>query len=158
MNFSPAFKWFIAILLPLTLAWKLIADVGDAEDPSLKNKIITLLAQHQYKVAASNDVANKMLIIRGTRGSCRLLVAQVSGFGGDRDYFRHLAGDAAENIFTVFRGKIYAEQATWATAFNELWSRFLRKFGVAGHASVVLAVAATPACDAQHLPWNEVSQ
>jgi hypothetical protein len=155
VNFSPAFKWLLAILLPLTLAWKLVAGVEDAGDPGLNNKIIELLAQHQYQVAASHDVASKMLIVRGSRGSCRLLVAPISAYGGDYDYIRHLAGDAAEKIFVVSEGKLYTEQATWATAFNELWARFLRKFGL-GRASVVLAVAATPACDAQHLPWNEV--
>lgn len=158
MNFSPAFKWFLAILLPLTLAWKLVADVESTEAPSAKNKIIELLTQHHYKVAASNDALNKMLVIRGTRGSCRLLVAEVSAMGEDRDYVRHLAGEAGANIFIVFQGKVYTQQSIWMTAFDELWWRFLRKFGLAEHSSVVLAVAATPVCDAQHLPWNEVSQ
>jgi hypothetical protein len=158
VNFSPAFKWFLAILLPLTLAWKLVADVGVAEPPSPKNKIIELLAQHHYQVASRNDVLSKMLVIRGTRGSCSLLVAQISAMGGDRDYFRHLAGGGAANMFIVFQGKIYPQQAAWMTAFKEMWWRFLRKFGAAERAPVVLAVAATPACDAQHLPWNEVSR
>ncbi len=156
MSFSPSFKWFIAILLPLTLAWKVVG-AADAGDPALKNKIIELLAQHQYEVATSYDVVTKMLVVRGSKGSCRLLVAPVTTIGGDYDYIRHLAGDATENIFVLSQGNLYTDQATWATLFNELRARFLRKFGL-GHASVVLAVAATPACDAQQLPWNEVWQ
>lgn len=157
MNYSPAFKLSLAILLPLTLAWKL-AGAGYAEDTThLKSKIVEVLTQHQYRVAISEPSLGVMLLIGATRGSCRLMVAQASSFGEDRDYIRHLLGNVAKTTFVVFEGKVYTEQPIWATATSELWSHFLRKLGFARNVPVVLTIAATTACDAKHLPWNEVS-
>jgi NAD-dependent oxidoreductase involved in siderophore biosynthesis len=156
VNFSPAFKWFIAILLPLTLAWKLVG-IGYAEDTTdLKNKIVEVLLRRQYEVATSDHVLRTILLIRATKGSCRLVIAKASAFGDDRDYIRHLAGSAAETTFIVFRGKVYAEQPVWATALSELWWHLLRKCGFSRRVPAVLAVAATTACAAQQLPWSEV--
>lgn len=156
MNYSLAFKSFIAILLPLTLAWKL-ASAGYAEDTTtLKSKIVEVLTQHQYKVAISEPPLGAMLI-DATRGACRLTIAQASSFGEDRYYIRHLLGNVAKTNFVVFQGKVYKEQPVWATAASELWSQFLRKLGFARNVPVVLAIAATTACDAKNLPWNAVS-
>jgi hypothetical protein len=155
VNSSPAFKWFIAILLPVTLAWKL-ASAGYAEDTTnLKSKIVEVLTQHQYEVAISDHVF--MPLIRATRGSCRLTIAQAKPFGEDRDYIRHLLGNGAKTTFVVFQGKVYSEQPVWATALNELWFRLLRNCGFTRHVPVILAVGATTACDAEQLPWSEVS-
>jgi hypothetical protein len=160
VNFSPAFKWFIALLLPLTLAWKLVPSVEFPEDSNnLKNKILEVLAQHQFAVTVTDDsvtLLTELPIIHATRGSCHMLVAKASPYGFDRDYIRHLDKNTADHMFFVFRGKIYAEQPTWLTAFNERWSTLLRKLGFAAHEPPVLAVVANTACDAEQLPWNEV--
>jgi len=159
VSFSPGFKKFLVLLLPLTLALKLVAGVEDAEDTyRLKDKILEVLAEHRFEVSVTDQTMAGMPIVRATMGSCHMLVGKASAFGWDRDRIRSLATNAADHVFIVFRGNIYAEQPTWLTAFNELWSRFLHKLSLARHVAPVIVVVATEACDAEHLPWNEVRE
>ena len=158
MSSSPAFKWFTALLLTLTLAWKLVAGIEGADNTNdLRDKVLKFLAQHRFEVAVTGRlVGSDMPIISAARGSCHMQVAKASAFGWDRDLIRSLATNASENLFIVFQGRIYDEQPTLQTAFNELWSKFLRQLGFE-HATPVLAVMATEVCDAKHLSWDEVS-
>ena len=44
---------------------------------------------------------------------------------------------AADTIFVVFGGRIYAEQPTWLTVSDYLWARFRRELGLKAEATPV---------------------
>jgi hypothetical protein len=68
--------------------------------------------------------------------------------------------EADDRVFVVFQGHVYADQPTFLTVFDSLWSRFRRELGSNVQASPVLAIVARPSCEAEQLPWNrlEVAQ
>jgi hypothetical protein len=61
-----------------------------------------------------------------------------------------------DRTFVVFRGKIYKDQPTWLTVPYFLWARLKRELGLGAHTPPLLAVIATPNCDAERLPWREL--
>jgi hypothetical protein len=73
-----------------------------------------------------------------------------------RDFIHDILG-TTERQFTVFRGNIYPEQPTWLTLTDHWWSKSLRKLGLARREALIIAVSVTESCDAERLPWNELS-
>ena len=155
MTYSPALKWSIALLLPLTIAWKLTVRPDDSSD--LTNKLVEFLNRLQFEAVVADSMLDDMPVIRATRGDCSMLVIKSSPHGWDRDLIRQLAPEAA-GVFVIFRGGIYAEQPTLLTLISYLWSNFLRELGLLRHATPVIAVAASSTCNAQSLPWNELHE
>jgi hypothetical protein len=92
--------------------------------------------------------------ITASSGTCRLLVIRSPALGWDRDLIRRYA-NAEDQVFIVFRGRIYADQPTLRTVLNALSSRFLRELGFKMRPSPVLAVVARRACEADRLPWDK---
>jgi hypothetical protein len=161
MSSSLVFKLSIALLLPLTLAWKLSVRPGDPaelaqNDKAAQLRIAEFLTRQHFSVAVADSVPEGQPSIRASAGACRLLVAKSPATGWDRDVLRrHATGD--DRMFVVFRGKIYDQQPTFLTVSDYLWARFRRELGLGGAASPVLAIIATAICDAKELPWRELS-
>ena len=155
VNYSPAFKWLLALLLPLTLVWKLTA----APDASLelKDKLVDFLGNHRFDVVVLEEWMDTMPVIRATTGTCRMLVMKISADGWQRDLIRDHA-EATDHVFFIFRGKVYPDQPTWLTAAAGLWSRLLRELGVRRHITPVIAVIAPQLCNAEGLPWEELHE
>jgi hypothetical protein len=63
--------------------------------------------------------------------------------------------EAEDQVFVVFRGRIYSDQPTFQTAIDALWSRFQRELGLTASPSPVFAVVARPGCEADRLPWDK---
>jgi hypothetical protein len=152
VNFSPAFRWFIIVLIPLTLAWKLVEEDQTARDS--KGNIIQFLSRHKLDV--TERIVEGITIIEATSEECRLIVVEASPDGWMRDFVHHILG-TTEHQFTVFRGSIYTEQPVWLTLTDHWWSKSLRKLGLARRDAPVITVSATESCDAEHLPWGELS-
>ena len=155
VNYSPAFKWFIALLLPLTFVWKLTA----APDVSveLKDRLVEFLVHHQFDVVVLDEWMDMMPVIRATAGTCSMLVMEVSPDGWQRDLVRDRT-QATERVLFIFRGKVYPDQPTWLTAAAGLWSRQLQRLGLRQYVTPVIAVIASELCDAEALPWNELHE
>jgi len=94
-------------------------------------------------------------MIRAGAGACRMLVANSSPIGWDSAAIRRNA-TAGDRVFVVFRGRTYVDQPTWLTVPYFLWSRVQRELGLRAHAAPLLAVIASPNCDAERLPWGEL--
>ena len=86
-----------------------------------------LVGQH-FSVSMLERAEQGKPAITANSGSCRILVIKSPALGWDRDLVRRYA-DAEDQIFVVFQGRIYADQPTFRTAFDALWSRFLRELG-----------------------------
>jgi hypothetical protein len=157
VNCSSALKWMIIPGLLLTLGLKLVVR-PDRSTPSLgdvQQNVARFLARHYFAVALSSQPTAGQVMIRAGAGACRILVANSNPVGWDLDAFRRNATDA-DQVFVVFRGKTYKDQPTWLTVPVFLWSRLQRELGLQAQAAPLLAIIATPTCDAEHLPWEEL--
>jgi hypothetical protein len=158
VNSSHALKWFVLLLLPLTLAWKLAVRPGDAPElgeEEAQRKVAEFLVRQHFRVVVSGNMEEGRPAIYATAGACRMQIAKSPAIGSDRDMIRRYA-TAADRVFVVFHGAVYAEQPTWLTVSYSLWSRFRRELGLKTEASPVLAIVATSNCEAERLPWNEL--
>ena len=155
VSYSPAFKWCISLLLPLTLVCK---SVG-GRDPSLefKDKLIEFLVHNELDVVTVKEWMDAMPVIHATAGTCRMLVAEVSSDGWTQHLIRYHA-EATDHVFFIFRGKVYAEQPTWLTAAAGLWSRQLQRLGLNQYVTSVVAVIASESCNAERLPWDKLNE
>lgn len=152
------FKLAVLLLLPLTLGWKLAVrptDSGEAKERGIQLKIADFLVRHQFRVVRSEKVEEGELTIRATAGACRMSIVKSPAMGWDRDLIRRHA-TAGDEIFVVFRGRIYSEQPTWLTVSDALWSRFQGELGLKAEAAPLFAVIASTTCAALQLPWKEL--
>ena len=86
MNYSPAFKWFIAVLLPLTIVWKLIA-APHASSNELKDKLVEFLVHHQFNVVVLEEWSDNMPIISASTGRCPMRLVRPSDSRGDAFFY-----------------------------------------------------------------------
>jgi hypothetical protein len=152
------FKWFVLLLLPLTIGWKLAVrpgGSGEVAEKEVQRKVAEFLVRQHFNVVASEQATEGKPTISATTGACRMLVAKSPALGWDRDMIRGHA-TSTDNVFVVFRGGVYAEQPTWLTVPDFLWARLRREIGLNAQAAPVLAIIATTSCDAERLPWSEL--
>jgi hypothetical protein len=146
-------------LVPLSFGWKLAVQ-RDASDGLRERddffKIAEFLARQRFSVSvAAEKLEAGEPKVQGTAGACRVLVAKSAPDGSDQD---RIGGHktAADTVFVVFGGKTYAEQPTWLTTFDSLWSKFRRELGFDAHATPVFVIIATKSCGAEQLPWHQL--
>jgi hypothetical protein len=151
VSFSPALKWLIAILLPLTLAWKLTVK-ADRNDRREEDVIAFLTRQGFHTVVAEDTNFRRILAVNNT---CRMRVMIASSDGADRDMTRSLVA-ADESLIFIHQGKVYQEQPILLTVSAQMWARALRKMGVTDRHEFVLAVVAERQCQADRLPWDQL--
>jgi hypothetical protein len=154
VNYSRAFKWaVIALLLPLTLLWKVAAST---EEPfELKDKLVAFLVDHKYDVVTLDEQIEHTPVLRATADKCRMLVMEVSPDGWQRDLVRSRA-QASDDVFFILRGKVYGDQPIWLTVGTGLWSRVMQKLRLYRYTTPVVAVIASEPCHAEQLPWIEL--
>jgi hypothetical protein len=155
---SPALRWFILLLLLLSLGWKLAVragDTGELTEKEVQLKVAEFLVRQHFSVAISENVTEGQPNIRATAVACRMLVAKSPAMGWDRDMLRSYE-TTADHVFVVFRGQVYADQPKWLTVMDSLWYRLVRGLGLKAQPAPVLAVIATASCDAERLPWGEL--
>jgi hypothetical protein len=150
---SGVLKWSIAIVLLLSIAWKVAISLDNQSD--LKDSLVEFLERHGFNVVVTEQSVNHMPLIQANTASCRLQVARLTPDGSNTDLIRSFATDA-DHLFVVFRGRVYPQQPILWTVLNYVGSRFLRELGLIRHITPVIAVAASASCDAEHLPWGEL--
>jgi hypothetical protein len=155
MNCSPALKWSIALLLPLTLGWKVTVRPDNPRE--LNDSLLEFLARHQFDVIVTEDNMGQSPAVEATAGACRMLVGKISSDGYTWQLAHRFAAPT-DHVFVVFDGRVYSTQPTSLTAASDLWSRFLRETGLVRHQTSVIAVVASATCDAERLPWDELSR
>jgi hypothetical protein len=165
VSYSLALRWIILPLLLLTLGWKVAVQLsgsqeggqpgGSQEGTKSSSKIAEFLVRQRFTVATFQNAQVGEPAIQASAGDCRILIAESRSDGSDQDRLRHYA-TARDTVFVVFGGRIYAEQPTWLTTFDYLWSKFLRELGSKAPATPVFTVIATKSCGAERLPWTEL--
>jgi hypothetical protein len=160
VSFSPGLKWLVLplLLLPLTLAWKLVARPAEEAAPNdrdIQARVAEFLNRQHFVVSAAERVGEGKPMLGASAGTCRMLIARATPIASDRDMIRQNAS-VGDSVFIVFHGQVYSEQPTWLTAADYLWSRFRRELGFASRSIGPLAVIAARSCDAERLPWAEL--
>jgi hypothetical protein len=159
MSSFPVLKWFVILLLPVTLGLKLIvrpgADLGELNDRQVQRRVAEFLSRQHFSVVSADKVEEGRPLVQASIGACRMIVAKSPAIGSDRDVLRRLA-TATERVFAVYRGKVYADQPTWLTVSDYLWARLQRELGLNTQSAPVLAVVAAPSCGAEQLSWDEL--
>ncbi len=155
---SRALKYLLLLLfLSLTLAWKVIARATPHEPPTDRNiqvRLAEFLAGQHFSVSVMDRAEQGKPTVTATSGLCRMIVIRSPALGWDRDLIRRYA-EAEDQIFVVFRGRIYPDQPTFQTVVDTLWSRFQRELGLTASPSPVFAVVARTGCEADRLPWSK---
>jgi hypothetical protein len=151
VKFSPALKFSLIILLPLTLAWKLAVALKPNDLAESTNTIVAFLAQNQFSVVTESEMLDGLTVITARSSGCRLLVITISPLGDSTDEVESLATDA-DRTFVVFRGVIYRKQPIFLTTVNYLWFTSLRRLGLVSQIPLVIAVISS--CDTEGLPWD----
>ena len=155
---SHALKYLVLlVLLSLTLGWKVIARATSDEQPTDRNiqvRVAEFLVRQHFSVSMLDRAEEGKPTVTANSGSCRILVMKSPALGWDRDLVRRYA-DAEDQVFVVFRGRVYSDQPTFRTVLDALWSRFLRELGFRIWPSAVFAVVARRGCEADRLPWDQ---
>jgi hypothetical protein len=155
-------RWFVLILLVLTLGWKVAVRPDNSHELEKKeteaqSKIAEFLVRQHFAILVSERTTDTPPMIRATGGLCRMLVIKSSNDGSDHDRIMRGYASATDTVFVVFGGRTYAEQPTFLTASDELWARFRRQLGLKAEATAVLLVIAAKGCEAERLPWHQLS-
>jgi hypothetical protein len=149
VKFSPALKWSLALLLPLTVGWKLASRPNDRIDR--QDGVLEFLAQQKFSVAVTSETINGSAVITADSAACHLIVARMLPLQDSLVQLQYRAA-TTDHVFIVFRGSIYEKQPLLLTISDYLWFRFLVASGLASHIPPVLAVISS--CNAQQLPWR----
>jgi hypothetical protein len=163
VSYSPALRWlfpllFLLVLVPVSVGWKLAVQRDNSEGLRERGdylKMAEFLVRQRFTVSVDQKLEAGVPKIQGTAGACRVLVAKSAPDGSDRDRIRGYK-TAADTVFVVFGGRTYAEQPTWLTTFDSLWSKFRGELGFDAHATPVFVVIATNSCGAEQLPWQQL--
>jgi hypothetical protein len=150
---SRVFRWSIAFILLVAIAWKIAVSPDNPND--LTEDLVKFFERNHFNVIVLDETLNSIPAIQATTASCRLQIASLAPDGSDRDLIRHLA-TGTDHLFIVFRGTVYTQTPVLWTALNYLWSRFLLNVGLKRHITPIIAVAANLSCDAERLPWGEL--
>ena len=155
---SRALKYLILLLfLSLTLAWKVIARATPHEQPTdrdIQVRMAEFLIGQHFSVSMMERAEQGKPALTASSGSCRILAIRSPAVGWDRDLIRRYA-EADDQVFVVFRGRVYSDQPTFQTVADTLWSRFQRELGFTASPSPVFAVVARKDCEADRLPWDK---
>jgi hypothetical protein len=149
----------LSLALALTLGWKVAARLGQfamPSEPDARLRVAEFLTRQHFAVSVSAQVEEGRPMVSASAGPCRMLIVSSPATGSDRDLTRRLVS-GADRFFVVFRGQVYPEQPTWLTVPDHLWSRLRRELGWDVQATPVLSVIASASCEAERLPWNELS-
>jgi hypothetical protein len=146
------------VLVPLSFGWKLAVQRDGSEGLRERDDYLRMaefLVRQHFTVSVDQKLEAGVPKIQGTAGACRVLVAKSAPDGSDRDRIGSYK-TAADSVFVVFGGRIYAEQPTWLTTLDWLWSKFRGELGFDAHATPVFVVIATKSCGAEQLPWRQM--
>jgi hypothetical protein len=154
VNSSPAFKWLVIVLVPLTLGWKVVGEGRISY--GAKIDIIDFLSHQGFEARKRTWGDFPFIDATATTGACRMTVFEMSPDGWTRDIARQILGESKHQFF-VFRGTTYIEQPIWLTISDEVWSRAARKLGFAWHDAPVIAVSVAGPCHPERLPWDQLS-
>ncbi|MGH6835215.1 MAG: hypothetical protein ACREC9_06625 [Methylocella sp.] len=125
------------------------------QDEMVRTYMATFLARHGFQPNRAVTIQNP-LGASGRSGDCQLLVTEVAYQGWQRDFFRRVVSEDDQSFF-FFRGHKYQDQPVWLTRLSGYWNTFLRNLGFNLPIEPVLGIVASPPCDLNAMPWQELA-
>jgi hypothetical protein len=150
---TPAFKWSLILLIPLTFTWKLLPESPATYE--MQGHIVRFLTAHGFNIVEHTFVGT-VQIVHAIKGDCSAILAEASLDGSTRDVMQHV-DPMMDQHFVVFRGKVYDGQPVWLTATEDSWTRYLRRLRISQPVMPPVMVAESRSCAAEQLPWAELS-
>jgi hypothetical protein len=154
VKYSPMLKWLLLLLLTISLGWKSALNIDYSSN--FDDRIRQFLTRNYFIVSESEEMMPEKRTFRASRGTCWMLVTAISARGWERDLIKSRKTEA-QRVFFVFTGNVYAEAPTWLTTIDFLRYKILIELGLKVRPNPVLSVIATKSCDAERLPWYEIS-
>lgn len=151
-------KLVLCGLLVLTLSFKVSFGMRPfvaGQDEMVRTSIATFLGQHGFEPDPAIAIQNPIGAL-GRSGGCQLLIAEVAHQGWQRDFFRRMVAED-DQFFFFFRGRKYQDQPVWLTRLSGYWNSFLRNLGFNAPVEPVLGIAASPPCDLNAMPWQDLA-
>jgi hypothetical protein len=151
-------KLILCGLLVLTLSLKVAVGRSPfvaGQDEMVRTYIANFLGRHGFQPDRVITIQNP-IGASGRSGGCQLLITEVAYQGWERDLFRRMVSEE-EQFFFFFRGHRYQDQPVWLTRLSGYWNSFFRKLGFNTPVEPVLAIAASPPCDLNAMPWQELA-
>jgi hypothetical protein len=145
-------------LLVLTISFKVLVGMrqfapGQAE--MVRTYMATFLARQGFELDPAFAIQYPFTV-SGRSGDCQLLIGEVVPQGWQRYIPRRVASDG-DQVFFFFRGHKYQDQPVWLTRLAGYWNSFLRKLGFDAPVEPVLGIVASPPCDLNAVPWQELA-
>ena len=150
MNYSPGFKWLLALLIPATLGFKLITSLG--ESAPLADRVTTFLEMEGFSIASNKVIVFNNVIV-AVKKECRILFAPVSDTLSD-ELIKTMV-DQTDRIVFIFHGEVYDKIPNWTTAADRIFSRIITRLGL-HRPSPTIRVAASPQCEIGKIPWDKL--
>jgi hypothetical protein len=151
-------KLVLCGLLVLTLSFKVSVGMRPfvaGQDEMVRTSIATFLGRHGFQPDRVIAIQNPIGAL-GRSSGCQLLIAEVAYQGWQRDLFRRTISEE-DQYFFFFRGHKYQDQPVWLTRLSGYSNTFLRNLGFNAPVEPVLGIAASPPCDLNAMPWQELA-
>lgn len=159
MKYSRGFKFLLGLALISTLGFKLLLKPAtSSQNPATaaQSRLADFLTRQHFRVSVVENAAEGQASIVASTGVCRILAVRSPAMGWDRDLVRRQAS-AGDEVFVLYRGKIYDEQPTLRTVSDFLWGRILRELGISSADRAIYAIISPRSCNASLLPWDELA-
>jgi hypothetical protein len=150
VNYSPGFKWLLALLIPATLGLKVVTSPD--EPTPFADRVTSFIEMEGFSIASNETIVFNNVIV-AVRKECRILFAPVSDTLSD-ELIKTIV-DQADRIVFIFRGKIYDQIPNWTTAADRVFSRIATRLGL-HRPSPTIRVAASPQCEIGKIPWDKL--
>ncbi len=150
-----AFSAALAVLVGATVGPKLVAQSRESvpDEARLAGEMAAMLGGHGFRSAV---LPHRLFqLVPAEKGDCRLLAANMSAAGYKRTRFaqgaasygpvRFYHGDASSDSFPRF-----------VPAIQEVLQRWGSSIGIVAPRVPVIAVAASPECRLDGLPWEDL--
>jgi hypothetical protein len=149
----------LAVLLVVTLGLKLVASAhSPAEDPAVAaGAVQRMLAQQGFASRVVEIDRSPKVYVAASRGECRIVAGDYPPHSTFRDVYAQLARDVGPVRF-AYRGVLRDDEPKVFGLLDYFRWRELRRAGFAVVRRPIVAVAASPACRADGLPWDEVAE
>jgi hypothetical protein len=145
-------------LLVLTLSFKVAVGMRQfmsGQDETVRTYLATFLVRQGFE--PDPTIATQYPIGASGRSSgCQLLITEVAYQGWGRDFFRRAVSEKNQSFF-LFRGRKYQDQPVWLTRLAGYRNALLRNLGFNAPTEPVLGIVASPSCDLNAIPWQELA-
>ncbi|MGA7383960.1 MAG: hypothetical protein WBW81_04465 [Methylocella sp.] len=151
-------KLVLCGLLVLTLSFKVAVGMRQfvsGQEEMVRAGIATFLARQGFEPDPAIAIQHP-IGVSGHSGGCQLFIAEVAPQGWQRHIPRRIASDG-DHVFFFFRGHKYQDQPVWLTRPSGYWNIFLRNLGFRAPVEPVLGIVASPPCDLNAFPWQELA-